>query len=271
MNMQIIKAEEAAAQALQMKRRALMQASISMFVLNISVGQLANSLKPLVANNEEATKVLDQFQAMLQLTLGPMQAFMALQSIHINLSNQQKVAMLGVVAAMGAAFFWYAAITAKSREMKIVLGALAGAMTFLAVRQAWVAISAWQAAIATAAQQGVSTFGASLAISAPIIAGGLATAALVGGAIGALLPTAQTEPGQRRRIDRTGLAVVHAGEIMRPTGADEEGRGIGNVTVILPRTYRGTVSESKFFAKETVRQLRAGQGASNFKVVVSNG
>ena len=255
--------------ALKAKRRALMQVSISMFVMNISVGQLLSSILPLVKGNEEATKALKGYQAVIMLSLGPMQAYMALKMIQINLEKQHAAAVMGVVAGMSAAYFWYAALTTKSKELRIVMSALAAVMTVLAARQAIVAITAWQAAVAEATAK--SIFGD---LSGWVKIGiGLAIAAGVGAAIGALLPSAQTEPGQMRRFTKGGLAEVHEGEIWRPAGAmgaaGADGMGAGQTIIYLPNTYRGTVSQSKFFAKEIDRLISTGQASISIKKVVS--
>lgn len=256
--------------ALKAKRRALMQVSISMFVMNISVGQLLSSILPLVKGNEEATKALKGYQAVIMLSLGPMQAYMALKMIQINLEKQHAAAVMGVVAGMSAAYFWYAMLTTKSRELKIVLGALAGVMTAIAIVQGAIAISAWQAAVATATAQGVSTLGASLGVSLPIIAGGIGLAALVGATIGALLPTAQTRVGQMKKITKSGVAEVHEGEIWRPSRGEGAGAGmgVGDINIFMHPRYSGTVAESRYLAREIDRQVKTGQSSLKIKRTV---
>lgn len=252
--------------ALKAKRRALMQVSISMFVFNISVGQMVSSLLPLVKGSEEATKALKGYQAILMLSMGPMQAYMAIKMIQINLERQHQAAVFGVVAAMSAAYFWYAMLTTKSKEMKIILGALAGVMTALAARQAFVAITAWQAAVAQATGRAVIGD-----VSGWVKIGvGLGIAAGVGATIGGLLPTGQTRVGQRKRVGRGGLAELHEGEeISRPRmGTRGIGEGGGDTIIYLPESYRGTVSQSRFFAEEVNRLLKSGQGTVKMKRVV---
>ena len=253
--------------ALKAKRRALMQVSISMFVFNISVGQMVSSLLPLVKGNEEATRALKGYQAVLMMSMGPMQAYMAIKMIQINLEKQHQAAVFGVVAAMSAAYFWYAMLTTKSRELKIIMGALAGIMTLLAARQALVAITAWQATVAQATGRAVIGD-----LSGWMKVGiGLGIAAGVGAAIGALLPTGQTRVGQRKRVGRGGVAELHEGEeiVRHPMGAAGVGAmGGGDTNIYLPESYTGTISQSRYLARLIQRLKMSGQGTVKVKRLV---
>lgn len=258
-NMEIIASEQAKAAQLRITQQALMRASISMFVMNISMGQLVTAMKPFVKGNEDAEKALENLSGALQFSMAPLQAYMSLQMISISLAHEQKVAFLGVAASLASIFFLYTAITSKSAGMRAAFAALTVVSVALAIAQ-------W--AIATGLATTETLLGNIVAIG--VIVAGLAA---LGAAIGFITaPHAQTEPGQRRRIDKAGLAVVHEGEIWRPTGSDDGGDGTKSVTIYLPPGYRGSVGESKMFAKEIDRLINAGQSSTNYrKAVVSSG
>ena len=256
--------------ALKAKRRAMMQASISLFVMNISANQLVSSLKPLVKGNEEATKAIEGYQAMLNMSLAPMQAYMALKQLQINLEKQHAAAVTGVIAGMSTAYFWYAALTAKSREMRMVMGALAGIMTVLALRQAFVAITAWQAAVAQATGRAVVGD-----MSGWVKIGiGMGIAAAVGAAIAGLTaPRAQTLTGQGKYVREGGLAKLDPGEIVtRPSGG-ARGIGGGNIQYHLhfPPGTQVTSTEARRFGKVFAQQQNMGMGRTTSRSVVANG
>lgn len=266
-NIQEAAAIKQAEMALKAKRRALMQVSISMFVFNISVGQMVSSLLPLVKGNEEATKALKGYQAVLMMTMGPMQAYMAIKMIQINLEKEHAAAVLGVVAAMSAVYFWYAALTAKSREMRAALGALAGIMTFLAARQAYVAYTTWQAAVAAGTAKAI--FGD---LSGWLAVGiGLGIAASVGAAIGALTaPRAQTLTGQGKYVREGGFAKLDPGETVTRLSPSAAG-GAVEYHLHFPPGTQATQSEAKRFGKIFARQQNMGMGRRTSRSVIVSG
>lgn len=250
---------EATAQALRIKRRALMQVSISLFVMNISANQLVSSIKPLVKGNEAATQAINDFQAMLNLALGPMQFYLALLQIQEALQIKAAASAKLFGAALGAAFFFLLAIRQESPAIRAALGAIAGAMAAMAVVSFASAMA--NTILAGTLSTLVSAVGGPIGLAIGLAAAGAAIA-VVGGWI-ARAKSAQTQPGQMKRFTRGGLAEVHEGEIFRPTGAmDREGAGAmaaGQIQIFLPNTYRGTVSQSKFFAQEVNRLVTTGQ------------
>lgn len=254
-NAEIIRSENEAMIAMQAKRRAMMQASISLFVMNISMNQLVGSLKPFVKGNKEAEKALNDLSAALNFSIAPLQAYMAVMQISTNLAQSQKIAFLGVAASLGAVFFMYEALTAQSKPLRAAYAAIATVLTIVAIAQ-W----AFATGLAT-----TETLMGNLAAFGAVAAGLAATAAVVGWVSA---PGAQTQPGQRKKVTRGGLAEIHEGEIWRPTEEDKEG---GGITIVLPRGYRGTVSESKYFAREVERQIRSGRSSSKFRKVVVSG
>lgn len=264
--------EEAAAikqaeMAIKAKRRALMQVSISMFVFNISIGQMVSSLLPLVKGNEEATKALKGYQAVLMLSMGPMQAYMAMKMILMNLEKQHAAAVFAVVTGMSAAYFWYAALTSKSREMRAVLGALAGVMTVLALRQAYVAVTAWQAAVASATGKAVMGD-----LSGWLKVGvGLGIAAAVGAAIGTLTaPRAQTLTGQGKYVREGGFAKLDPGETVMRASAAGGGGGGDTYHFHFPPGTQATSSQARTFGKVFARQQNMGMGRKTSRSVRAN-
>lgn len=259
--------------AIKAKRRAMMQVSISMFVMAISVNQFITSLKPLVKGNEEAAKALEGYSAVLNLSLAPMQAYMSLKMIQINLEKQHAAAVMGVVAGMSAAYFWYAALTSKGRELRIVMGALAGALTAVAIIQGWIAVTAWQAAIAKAAESGVASLGATVPITSGIIAGGIVAASGIGALIGGLTaPKAQTLTGQGKYVREGGLAKLDPGEIVtRPSGGGV-GTGGGNIFHLhFPPGTQTTNAQARQFGKIFAKQQNMGMGRRTSRSVLTNG
>jgi hypothetical protein len=250
---------QATEQALRAKRRALMQVSISLFVMNISANQLVSAIKPLVKGNEAATQAITDFQAMLNLALGPMQFYLALLQIQEALQIKAAASAKLFGAALGAAFFLLLAIRQKSPAIRAALGAIAGAMAAMAVVSFSTALA--NTILAGTLSTLVSAVGGPIGLAIGLAAAGAAIA-VVGGWI-AQAKSAQTQPGQMKRFTRGGLAEVHEGEIFRPTGAmDREGAGgmgAGQIQIFLPNTYRGTVSQSKYFAQEVNRLVTTGQ------------
>ncbi len=257
---------DATTASLYQQRKALMSASISLFVLNISVSQLVSSLRPLFKENEEATKALREYQAVLSLSLGPIQAYMALKMIQIALEKQHAAAVVGVVAGMSAAYFWYAALTSKSRELRVVMGALAGIMTVIALRQAWTAITAWQAAVAEATLQSVSTLGAAAPAAYGMLAAGLAMAAGVGAAIGGLTaPKGQVLTGHSKKVRKGGLAELDDDEVVQRVSKDGTKGGGGDTIIVLPDSYTGSMSDAKITAHSVRRLQNSGYGTVKYQ------
>ncbi|MHA1662571.1 MAG: hypothetical protein ACTSVR_04875 [Candidatus Thorarchaeota archaeon] len=240
------------------QRKALMGASISMFVLNISMGQLVTAMKPFVKGNEDAEKALKDMSGALQFSMAPLQAYMALQMISTSLAVKQKVAFLGVAAALGAIFFWYQAITAKSPAMRAAYAAIATAATGLAIAQ-WVA----NVAIAT----GKTLMGDFKSV-AVIIAGLTMTGAAVAAAVAyATAPKAQTLTGRSKHVRKGGLAILDDDEAVVRNSKDGSfgSGGGGDIIINLPESYTGSLSDARMTANY-VRQLGiSGQGKIEFK------
>jgi len=265
-NARIVAAEQQAEMAIRAKRRAMMQASISLFVLNISVNQLVGALKPLVKGNEAATQAVNDMAAVLNIAIAPMQAFMSIQQLMINLNISLATTFKMVGSALLAAFLIMQAMRAESAAMRVIFSALTGVIATYAVVQFTSAMATFLNASAQATLQAVLGNPLGLVgLAAGISAGVFALATFAGDR-----PSGQTRAGQRRRVSRTGMAEIHEGEeIVREPMGDGEGVGRrGDITIILPESYRGTISQSRFFAKEAQRLLNSGQGTVKVKRVV---
>lgn len=264
-NAMIVAAEQEAEMAIRAKRRAMMQASISLFVLNISVNQLVGALKPLVKGNEAATNAVNDMAAVLNIAIAPMQAFMSIQQlmINLNISLAQSFKMVG--SALLAAFVLMQAVRAESAAMRAVFSILTGVIATYAVVQFTSAMMTFLNASAQATLQAVMGNPLGLvALAAGISAGVFALATFAGDR-----PSAQTRAGQRKRVSRSGLAEIHEGEeiVREPMGEGGVGRR-GDITIVLPESYRGTISQSRFLAKEVQRLVNSGQGSIKVKRVV---
>jgi hypothetical protein len=263
-NQKIIAAEEAATAAIRMKQRALMQVSISLFVMNISANQLVSSLKPLVKGNEAASQALTDFQGVLNLTLGPLQAYLALLQISnaLHLEMKQTVTALGF--ALAAVMLFFVAVRQNSPAIRAALGAMSGALLALTLHSYQAALA--QSVLGGAIQTAVAAVGGPVAFGIALAVAGAGLAFVIGQI--AKAKSAQTRVGQMKRITRGGLAEVHEGEIFRPAagegGVGDMGVG-GDITIFLPEGYQGSVSQSRFFAREVNRLVRTGQSSLKVK------
>ena len=265
-NAEIIAGEQAKAAAFNITRKALMGASISMFVLNISVSQLVTSLKPLVEGNEAAEEGLKKLQGALSLSLAPMQAFMAVQMIMTSTTMTLTQALTLFGGAMMFSIGLMGAMTSDSVAMRIAFSALAGVGAVMAATQ-------FLASIAT------MTLSGSLATLQAVMANPLGLIALAAGvgatafAVGSIMSMqkAQTLTDHRKRVRKGGLALLDDDEVV--TRESKAGtRGGGDTIIYLPENYDGTISGSRFLAKEVQRLVDTGQGTIKVKrMAVSNG
>ena len=245
---------------LQQTRKNLMAASISMFVLNISLGQLVTAMKPFVEGNADAEKGLKDLAGALQFSMAPLQAYMALQMISTSLAEEQKVAFLGVAASLGAIFFLYQAITAQSPAMRAAYAALSAILIVVAIAQ-W----AFATGLATA-----ETLMGNIAAYAPVAIGLAAIAGVVGYVTA---PKAQTLTDHRKRVRSGGMAILDDDEVvMRESKDGTKSGGGGDTNIFLPDSYMGTLSDAKVTAHTVRMYAQTGQGSVQFKrKVASNG
>lgn len=266
-NQQIIASEQALEAQLKLKRRALMQASISMFVMNISVNQLVTALKPLFKGNEAATEGIKNFQAALNLSLGPMQAFMAMQMLIMNTSLTLTGAIKLLGSALAFSFGLMGALTTRSTELRLAFSALAGVGAVLAATQFLTAVATFSTAGAFATLLAVigNPFGM-LALAL-----GVGATAFAVGSVLSNKPKAQTLTGQMKRVRTGGAAELDPGEIvMRPSA----GMGMGGSPTIhmhFPAGTQATPSEARRFGKIFYDQKNKGRTRTTSRRSVSSG
>jgi len=258
--LEIVASEQAKAAAMYNTRKAMMSASISMFVLNITTQQLVTSLKPFVKGNEDAEAALKNVSAALQFSMAPLQMYMSLQMISIGLSKQQKVAFLGVASALGAVFFLYSAITAKGAGMRAMYASLAVALFAVTIAQ-WML----NAALATGKALVLGDFKAFavLAAGAAIGAGVIA---------GLTAPKAQTLTGHRKRVRKGGMAELDDDEVVQRISKDgSKNGGGGNINIYLPEGYNGSMADAKITAHSVKRAMNSGYGSIKYQRKVVTG
>jgi hypothetical protein len=263
-NQQIIASEQMLEQQLRAKRRALMQVSISLFVMNISANQLVSALKPLVKENEAATQSLNDFSALLNLSLGPMQLFLALLQIQaaLQISVAESATIMG--AAMGAAFFFLLAFRQEAPVIRAALAGVAGVMAAFAIVSA-------QAALANTVLAGslatlVSAVGGPVGLAIGLAATGAAVAFITG-----LLPSGQTLTDQQKRVKRSGIAEIHEGEVISRPGRGFAGAGFRDIIIQMPPGSRATPEEGASLARGFVKELNMGKGRPTSRRVSING
>lgn len=259
-NNEIIASEQALAQQMAVSRRAMMHASISLFVLNISMGQMVSSLKPLVEGNEGATKAIEGLQAALMMALGPMQAFMAVQMIMMNtgMGVTQMFKLMG--GALLASIGLMGVMTTKSAGLRVAFAALVGIGTLLAATQFLASVATFSSAGAFATLQAV--LGNPMGMIA-LFAGAAATAYVVGTVL-ASQSKAQVLTGHRKRVRSGGIAILDDDEVVTRETKDTRGMD-GGITIILPESYTGTLSDARITAETVRRYTQTGQGAVKFK------
>jgi len=260
-NAEIIQSEIAKQKVMMETRKALMAASISMFVLNISMGQLVTSMKPFVEGNEDAERTLKDVAGALQFSMAPLQAYMSLQMISTSLAASQKVAFMGVATSLGAIFFFYQAITAKSAGMRAAYAALAVVLTA-------VAVASWLAAYGTASLKAALTGNI-----IPLIAVTAGLAAAMGAVAYVTAPKAQTLTGHRKRVRKGGLAELDDDEVVQRISKDGTKSGGGGDTIImLPESYNGSMADAKITAHTVKRMQNGGYGSVKYtRKVVAGG
>jgi hypothetical protein len=243
------------------QRQSLMQTSISMFVLNISMSQLVSSIKPLVKGNEFLTQSLDTVQASLSLCLAPMQAYYSM--LMIIQASQGKTALTAIYMgiAFAAAFFLLLGFQQKSPGIRAALFALSGAMMA-------VAITSWGAATGIGVFK--TAWGDWSTMAALVIAAG-ALAAAVGYMTAA--PKAQTLTGHRKRVRKGGMAELDDDEVVQRVSKDgSKNGGGGNINIYLPEGYNGSMADAKITAHSVKRMMNSGYSSVKYtRKVVTGG
>jgi len=244
-------------EAINAKRKALMQTSISLFVLNISANQLVSSLKPLVKENEAATKALEDMQAMLNLTLGPLQFYLALLQIQEALQLKAATTAKLFGTAMAGTFLMMMAIRQEAPALRAALGAISGALLALSIMNFMNALSEQikAGAILTSI---MTRMGGPVGFIAGMAMAG-AGIALVTGWISKAKSSYETPLGGMKRVGRTGLAMVHEGEIFgRPSMSMTSNNSMTMNLYFGPGTSR---DDADYISQAVYRAVARGRGS----------
>jgi len=244
-------------EAINAKRKALMQTSISLFVLNISANQLVSSLKPLVKENEAATKALEDMQAMLNLTLGPLQFYLALLQIQEALQLKAATTAKLFGTAMAGTFLMMMAIRQEAPALRAALGAISGALLALSIMNFMNALSEQikAGAILTSI---MTRMGGPVGFIAGMAMAG-AGIALVTGWISKAKSSYETPLGGMKRVGRTGLAMVHEGEIFgRPSMSMTSNNSMTMNLYFGPGTSR---DDADYISQAVYRAVVRGRGS----------
>lgn len=182
--------------------------------------------------NQEQMEQLRKITGALDLTVGSLKLYTIASEALADVNTALLIpSLLGVAAAAGAIGFALMASNAQSEEARVTFSVLTGVATGLAAAQFTLA--------AANAFESVALAGPAAPIVAGLIAGGLA-------AIGTYLatakeesitrpedlsiPGAQTRPGEYRKTEETGLAVIHEDEIIYTPAKVTDPRRMGGLS-----------------------------------------
>jgi hypothetical protein len=241
---------------LRVKQRQILASTMSIFGMTMSIWQVTNALTALAGENEELKKDMKMVQALTMGATGPLLLFhgiLQLTTMEVTRLGRAMLVMLPASLAIASA---YIALTSHSKELRIAAGALAGALTALTLVKIKSAIASYLQATATnvatgatIAQMAVSSLGTLL----PVIAG-----AIIGAiAVSTTLPeaSAQTEPGQFRRIRRDAVIQAHQDEVVTTPMEAFGTRGGGGQDIVVIIDGRQV---ERVTSKETQRNTYAG-------------
>lgn len=220
---------------LKENRMLLFQSAFAVFAVTINVYMLTNALARLAGENEEAAETFKTLQNSLTVAIAPMQMILGMMQIMSIAGDGLRTSIIGIASATAAVAVLWTAWNSKSKELRIALGAVGGALAGLNIGLILNRSAAYQAGIASLfnasakASEATATTTAtaatfantiqtianyavkSLGVLLPVIFGSLIGAL----ALGALVPPpqqAQTGFGEAREVMRGGMIQVHAGE-----------------------------------------------------------
>lgn len=196
-------------------RRELMQASIGMFVMGITMTQTLDTMAKMAGQGTALEAVFKDMSQGVRLMLGPIQVLTAAMQF-LNMENRKLMLTMGkFMILMAGVYIMYKAFTSKSKELRFVLGLIAGVLITLNALLLLNTARTWAKTVADIVNKSVMTFGTALPVLAAAVAGGL----LIGFAAMATAPKGQTAPGYSRPVTDTGLVYAHRGETISRIGA----------------------------------------------------
>ena len=196
-------------------RQELMQASIGMFVMGITMTQTLDTMGKMAGKGTQLEAVFKDMSQAVRFTLGPIQVVTAAMQF---LNQANKAMMMTMVKTMGlfaGMYLLYKAFTTESKALRAVFGAIAGVLIVLNGLLLINTARTWAKTIADIVNKSVSTFGTALPVLAAAVGGGLA----LGLAAYATAPKGQTVPGYSRPVNNTGLVYAHRGEVISRIGS----------------------------------------------------
>jgi len=172
--------------------------------------------------SQDTAEKLAKVQGAIDMVAGAGQMYLVIARQMANATQAQIAAYTGLAVAAGGVALAYMAINAKSKEQRALLSVLTGATLGLAAAK-------WTQAAAEFSAQ-VASWGP----AAPIIAG-ILTAAIGGGLtyLASLKASAQTEPGEVRTVEKTGVVLVHEGEQIGRVSEPERTRAHQNINISI--------------------------------------
>lgn len=199
--------------AMQFRRREILATTMSVFGMTMSIWQLTNALSAMAGENKELKEDFQRMQAMLMGATAPLllvTGILQLTTMQVTALGAAMMTALPIAFALATA---YLAISSNSREMRIIMGALTGALIAFTIAKHKAAIASLFHAgalhsetVAMIVQKAV----ASLGLLLPVIAG-----AIIGAiAVAAMLPKAQTQPGQMRFMRQDAAIFAHQDEVV---------------------------------------------------------
>lgn len=200
------------------RRQELMQASIGMFVMGITMTQTLGVMEQMAGTGTRLGNVFKAMSQGVRFMLGPIQVVTSALQFMNMVNKQMMLTMTRFMLILGGVFILFKAFTSQGRLMRFVLGSIAGALLILNAKLLINTARTWASTIAKIVNISVSTLGTALPVLAAAVAGGLA----IGLAAMATAPKGQTTMGFIRPIRQTGLFYGHRGE------------GVGQIGSMVP-------------------------------------
>ncbi len=216
-----------------------------------SISKVRGGLQDTGLVSEDMAQQLLKVQGAVDLVVGSAEILMIVQRAlnsqmlaNIAITRTQALTMGTLAATAGAVGMAYMAINAQTKEERALFSVLEGATLGLAAAQFTLALAKFSQAVAGAGPL------------APIMAG-IITAAIGAGAtyLASVKASAQTEPGQVRVVERTGVVLVHEGEQIGRVSEPMEGE-LGSIQVVVNGHLKPV--DEHVLAEEIARAIKWG-------------
>ena len=219
------------------RRRELMQASIGMFVMGITMTQTLDTMAKMAGQGSTLEAVFKDMSQGVRLMLGPIQVLTSAMQF-LNMENRKLMLTMGKTMLLFAgAYILWRAFNTTSKELRFALGMIGGVLITLNALLLINTARTWANTYAKIIKISVSSLGTAV----PLIAAAIAMGAVLGFAAMATAPKGQTAPGYSRPVTDTGLVYAHRGETISRVGAMEPRMAHG-LTVIFQVPESSVVS-----------------------------